>query len=37
LSGVDLDGLIALLGSMVAGRPSGAALAARIAAEEGDR
>ena len=37
LAGVDLDGLIALLGSMVAGRPSGEALAARIAAENGER
>jgi len=33
LSGVDLDELIAFLRSMIAGRPSGDALATRVAAE----
>jgi DNA-binding MarR family transcriptional regulator len=37
LAGIDAAGLIAVLESIVAGRPSGDALAARIAAEKGGR
>jgi DNA-binding MarR family transcriptional regulator len=37
LAGVDVANLVSVLESMVAGRPSGDALAARIAAEKGGR
>jgi DNA-binding MarR family transcriptional regulator len=37
LAGIDVANLVDVLESLVAGRPSGEALAARIAAERGDR
>ena len=37
LAGIDVANLVGVLESLVAGRPSGEALAARIAAERGDR
>jgi DNA-binding MarR family transcriptional regulator len=37
LAGIDVANLVGVLEALVAGRPSGDALAARIAAEKGDR